>query len=99
MNQPQYLSPAGLGGGRGMLLPEQLFILVTQLKKLLLLLLFTNWWSESVKGLLSAGPTLSSCRRSVATPGLLIIVNIYNFSFTVSTPAPLTRYALKFNYI
>jgi hypothetical protein len=31
VNQPQYLSPAE--GGRGILWPEQLLILVTQLKK------------------------------------------------------------------
>ena len=33
VNQLQYLSPADWVGGRGMLWPEQLLILVTQLRK------------------------------------------------------------------
>ena len=32
---------------------------------------WTKWWSLSVQGLLSTGPTPSSCRIATATPGLL----------------------------
>ena len=33
----------------------------------------TKWWSLSIEGLLSTGPTSSSCRTALATPGLLNI--------------------------
>ena len=69
VNQPQYLSQRGWGGGRGVLRPEQLLILVTKLEKqwMSIKLILCKWRKLNLLRIQNKGNSIGSVEISITT--------------------------------